>query len=168
MRPDLGHASCNAEAMTEQTQKPTFDGVTSYLSWDHDRLEAILAGVCEKVDTGQVAAARTQYGEFDSGLLRHIRIEEELLFPIFEAKTGVVSGPTEVMREEHREIKRGMALMRDGLERGDLAAFREGLQFVRETLPSHNQKEEHVLYPTTDRLLSDSERLALVNRLLAE
>jgi iron-sulfur cluster repair protein YtfE (RIC family) len=146
----------------------TFETVTHYLSWDHDRLDAILADVALKVDAGKMGEARDTYRGFDHGLRRHIRIEEELLFPLFEARTGVVSGPTAVMRSEHREIERAIGLMREALGRGDADGFREGLRFLRAVLPDHNAKEEHVLYPTTDRLLSPAELASFVARLTAE
>jgi hemerythrin-like domain-containing protein len=145
-----------------------FETVTDYLSWDHDRLDAIVADVERKVNEGRVAEASQGYEEFDRGLRRHIRIEEELLFPLFEARTGVVSGPTAVMRSEHREIERAIGLMRDALGRQDAEAFRDGLRFLRAVLPEHNAKEEHVLYPTTDRLLSAPERVAFVTRITGE
>lgn len=145
-----------------------FASITEYLSWDHDRLEAVLADVARGVEAGLLGEARERYRGFDEGLSRHIRIEEELLFPLFEARTGMVGGPTAVMREEHREIQRALGIMRDGLEQADADGFREGLGFLRQTLPDHNAKEEHILYPTTDRSLSDAERSAFVSRLQGE
>src|SRR3990172_922704 len=145
-----------------------FDGVTSYLSWDHDRLDAILAEVCRRVEAGQLGEAEAGYREFLTGLRRHIRLEEELVFPLFEAKTGVTGGPTAVMRADHLEIERALGMMQDGLSQKDANGFREGLQFLRSVLPDHNAKEEHVLYPTTDRVLSAEERSAFVERLVGE
>ncbi len=150
------------DALTE------FDTISGYLSWDHDRLDGILAEVCDLVERGSLAAARDRYGAFEEGLGRHIRIEEELLFPLFEARMGMRLGPTEVMREEHREIQQALVLMRDGLAVGDATGFREGLKFLRAVLPSHNDTEEHVLYPMTDRLLSDTERATFTARLQRE
>lgn len=156
--------------MSEQlSQETQFESVTTYLSWDHDRLESILAEVCLKVDAGAMEQARRVYQDFQQGLTRHIRIEEELLFPVFETRTGMAgSGPTAVMRLEHREIERAMNIMRDGLAAGDAQSFREGYRFLQQVLPDHNSKEEHILYPTTDRLLSEKERALLTARFQAE
>ncbi len=145
-----------------------FEDVTTYLSWDHDRLDAILAGVCVRVDAGELAEAEADYGAFMTGLSRHIRLEEELVFPLFEARTGVTGGPTTVMRAEHREIERALEMMRDGLAALSSEGFRDGLRFLRTVLPDHNAKEEHVLYPTTDRVLSADERSTFVARLVGE
>jgi hemerythrin-like domain-containing protein len=141
------------------------DTVTAYLSWDHDRLDALLETATRYAWDARWADARQAFGEFDKGLDRHIRLEEEVLFPLFEARTGIEGGPTAVMRAEHREIRQGLALMRGGIAAEDAAVYEEGLTFLRSVLPDHNSKEEHVLYPTVDRVLAPKEREAVAARL---
>src|SRR5688572_31747251 len=104
-----------------------FTGVNDYLSWDHRRLDAILADVTRMVDDGELERAEHTYLEFDAGLRRHIRLEEEILFPIFEQRTGM-RDPTEVMRREHRAIQEAMGIMREGLASGKGGAYHEGRQ----------------------------------------
>jgi iron-sulfur cluster repair protein YtfE (RIC family) len=145
-----------------------FDSVTAYLGWDHDRLDEALRSVSSAVERGRFADAAAGYEELELGLLRHMRIEEELLFPVFEARSGMVNGPTEVMRDEHRQVRTALGLMRRGLQRTDAGAYGEGLRFFDSVLPDHNAKEEHILYPTLDRLLRPAERAALVARLQRE
>jgi hypothetical protein len=58
--------------------------------------------------------------------------------------------------------------MREALDRGDARAFQGGVTFLQGTLAPHHSREEHVLYPTTDRALTDQERRAVVERLLRE
>lgn len=162
-------AEAEEDAMSiPSSEMVRFGTVTTYLSWDHDRLEAILEAVSRGVEDRRMAEARETYRGFDDGLNRHIRIEEELLFPLFEARTGIADGPTAVMRSEHREIQKALDIMRDGLAREDGETFREGLRFLHSVLPDHNAKEEHVLYPTMDRLFSESERSAFAARLQRE
>jgi iron-sulfur cluster repair protein YtfE (RIC family) len=154
--------------MSEPVAEGTsFESVTAYLSWDHDRLEGLLNEASLKVDSGRLKEARESYRAFESGLSRHIRMEEELLFPVFEARMGM-AGPTAVMRLEHREIEKAMKIMREGLEEEDPQAFRKGLDFLGTVLPDHNSKEEHILYPTTDQSLSDGERALFTARLQRE
>jgi iron-sulfur cluster repair protein YtfE (RIC family) len=145
-----------------------FDSVTAYLGWDHGRLDEALRSVSSAVERGRFADAAAGYEELELGLLRHMRIEEELLFPVFEARSGMVNGPTEVMRDEHRQVRTALGLMRRGLLRTDAGAYGEGLRFFDSVLPDHNAKEEHILYPTLDRLLRPAERAALVARLQRE
>ena len=155
--------------MTTATAPPTtFESVTAYLSWDHDRLDAILRSVRARVEAGDWEAARQEYGSFADGLDRHIRLEEGILFPLFEERTGMTAGPTAVMRVEHCEIRGALEIMRDGLGRSDARLFENGLAHLFDVLPDHNVKEEQVLYPTTDRILGEKDRAALAARLQRE
>lgn len=153
--------------MTTETAT-TFDSVTGYLSWDHDRLDAILQSVRARVEAGDWEAARREYAPFYDGLDRHIRLEEGILFPLFEERTGMTGGPTAVMREEHREIRGALEAMRDAVGRADARLFQDGLAHLLTVLPDHNVKEEQVLYPTTDRILPETDRAALAARLQRE
>lgn len=149
-------------------RRPSFDSATTYLTWDHDRLNALLDDTTLKVDGGEPAEAARVFREFDRELGRHIRLEEEILFPLFEARSGVVSGPTAVLRGEHEEILRAVEVMREALEATDLERFRDGLRFFLATFPDHTAREEHLLYPTTDGMLSEPERRVVSERLQRE
>ena len=107
------------------------------------------------------------WAEFELGLRRHIGFEEEILFPGFEAGTGMSpqAGPTAVMRIEHREIERLLEAIR-----GALAGIADPLPLRTElhrVLAAHNMKEEQVLYPMTDRALGPEESDILVSRIQA-
>jgi hemerythrin-like domain-containing protein len=148
--------------------RPSFDSATTYLTWDHDRLSALLGDVTLRVDGGEAAVAVLIFRDFDRELARHIRIEEEILFPLFEARSGVVAGPTAAFRREHEEILRAVEVMREALEAADLERFRDGLRFFMATFPDHTAREEHLLYPTTDGMLSEPERRVVSERLQRE
>jgi iron-sulfur cluster repair protein YtfE (RIC family) len=145
-----------------------FETITTYLSWDHDRLDTQLEQAARDARAGRFEEARAAHRRFRTGLERHMRIEEDLLFPLFEARSGISGGPTTVMRDEHRQIRRAVEAMAEGLEAGDVRRFGEGLSFLNSVLPEHNAKEQHVLYPTTDRLLSAAERETFTARILRE
>lgn len=128
--------------------------VLEALAWDHDRLDALEQGAFSARESGDLPAAVELFQEFAVGLRRHIGFEEALLFPAFEDATGTpqTSGPTAVMRAEHREIEELLGRIAAGM--GDLAAFLEPLRAAfHSVLGDHNFKEEHVLYPATDQLL---------------
>jgi hemerythrin superfamily protein len=80
----------------------------------------------------------------------------------------MVNGPTDVMRDEHRQVRMALALMRRGVLQADATVYLDGLRFFESVLPDHNAKEEHILYPTLDSLLRPAERAALVSRLQRE
>jgi iron-sulfur cluster repair protein YtfE (RIC family) len=145
-----------------------FESVTSYLACDHHQLDQALRSVSSAVASGRFAEAVAHYERFESDLLRHLRVEEELIFPVFEARSGLMNGPTDAMRNEHRQVRMAVALMRRGLLQSDAVAYGDGLRFFESVVPDHNAKEEHILYPALDSLLRPAERAALVARLQRE
>jgi len=74
------------------------------------------------------------------------RWEEEILFPLFEKKTGMQFGPTYVMRNEHKEIAAHLESIHKKVQKADPSSDREE-QKLLEVLGAHNQKEEAILYP---------------------
>ena len=142
--------------------------VREALACDHDRLEAIEAEAFKARAAGDLTAARVRFTLFARGLRRHIRFEDDLLFPVFEARSGFGSGagPTVVMRMEHREIE--ALLDRIGGAIGEPGAAADTLRGdLHRILADHNLREEQVLYPGTDRLLSPAQRDELVGSIQA-
>ncbi len=143
--------------------------VTDYLGSDHRRLDKIMQRCGASVESGDMKQAASLFDEFHEGLKRHIKIEEGLLFPAFEAATETdrSSGPTGVMRSEHEEILRLMGLLKEHFsgESPTAAGFETLRGKLVFALKEHNLKEERVLYPTTDRELSSERLHELVGRM---
>jgi regulator of cell morphogenesis and NO signaling len=128
--------------------------INEALSWDHDRLDALEAEAFRKRAQGDLQSARETYMEFAAGLRRHIAFEEQILFPAFEATSGMppMAGPTAVMRAEHREIEDLIGRIEAGIAETD-APVEDLRRSLHAVLGEHNFKEEEVLYPATDQLL---------------
>lgn len=134
--------------------------ISDFMSRDHDRLDAIFAGFQRETDA---ARAGELFAQFDTGLRTHIAWEEEILFPPFERLTGMSnSGPTAVMRMEHRQIEQHLQSIREAIGRPETARFARSLL---EVLGSHNHKEEAVLYPWLDQSLPDEEVTSILDRI---
>jgi len=156
------------EVFRRKGERGSLRTVNDALSWDHDRLDALEARAFEARGRGDRAEATAVYTVFAFGLRRHIRFEEELLFPEFEAKAGFSSamGPTAVMRDEHREILECLGRIEGAI--GDGASSVDSLRHaLHSVLGNHNLKEENVVYPGTDQALTADERDALVARIQA-
>jgi len=164
---ETGPSGFRTEVSRRAAERGARREVAEALAWDHDRLDALEQRAFERFASGDVPGAQASWGEFMVGLRRHIRFEEEILFPRFEEKLGMsaANGPTAVMREEHREIERLIEAIEHAFS-GEAAALplRADLHGV---LGQHNLKEEHVLYPGTDRCLDPEERDDLVARIQA-
>jgi len=135
-------------------------------SGDHDRLDECFRNfrAWKRSDFRRACDA---FKEFEQGLQRHIVWEEHILFPLFEDKTGMRDcGPTAVMRDEHRRIRAYLDAIHDKVRIGSPDSDVDEQQLV-ELLTAHNEKEERVLYPALDRLLSEAERADAFERMQA-
>ena len=131
--------------------------VQNFMGEDHDRLEDIFKNF-RKIKNSDISKAKSLFHEFNIGLQKHIVWEEEILFPIFENKTGMRdTGPTIVMRMEHRKIKNFLEKIHNNLVDGNVQTddLEDGLI---EALTEHNNKEENILYPWIDNSTSEQER----------
>jgi iron-sulfur cluster repair protein YtfE (RIC family) len=117
---------------------------------DHRDCDDLWVGVEEAASRG-LPATREALGRFDAQLRRHLRLEEEQLFPALERATGMGGmGPTEMMRMEHQQMRRLLDAMAAGQ---DLDLLLEQGDTLMMLIQQHNSKEEGVLYPlAVDRL----------------
>jgi iron-sulfur cluster repair protein YtfE (RIC family) len=124
--------------------------VAALLEAHHRRLDDLLERVEIAVEIGSAGDARRQFASFRGELEEHIRIEEELMFPSFEALLGRAKGPTAVMRAEHAEILAAADAIEGLLCEGQPAG--DALGDLLAHLEAHNSKEELVLYPSFERI----------------
>lgn len=152
---------------TEEKNNAT---ISSLLGHDHRRLRAAWLGFVNGVEQRDIEAARSNFAVFDAGLRRHIRVEEDSLFPAFEEATGMRSGgPTFVMRSEHRQVEAILGRLADELGKADFEAIRRTLDETRpaELYESHDAKEEGMLYPMADRAIAGERRAAVMAAIIA-
>lgn len=137
--------------------------IQSFFGADHDRLRRLFTEFDRRKRTDPAAAAGF-LRDFACGLRRHIRWEEEILFPIFEAKSAIRNGgPTHVMRLEHVEIRGFLAEIEEAVAHGREPG--EAQVRLSELLAAHDGKEEGVLYPSIDMLVSAVELSEIFRRI---
>jgi hemerythrin-like domain-containing protein len=139
-----------------------------------ERMLRILEVAAARVERGQSvpAAVFTRAIEFIRGFADgcHHAKEERTLFPVLEARGIPQEGPIGVMLREHeegRQYVRAMAAATDGYERGDPAARQALVENARgytTLLRQHIMKEDSVLFPMSDRVLSEEDQRQLVER----
>jgi len=131
--------------------------ITEFFEQDHDRLDELFK-TFQKLKQSDFSKGKEAFKEFKFGLQRHIVWEEDLLFPLWEEKTGMSEGgPTFVMRHEHRQIRQQLEAIHGKVADQNPGSDREE-QALLDLLGSHNLKEERVLYPAIDQLTSAEER----------
>ncbi len=131
--------------------------ISTFYELDHDRLDELFK-TFQKFKRSDFAKAKEAFREFKFGLQRHIVWEEDLLFPLWEEKTGMSdSGPTFVMRAEHRQIGQLLEAIHGKVADQNPECDQEE-QALLNLLGSHNMKEERVLYPAIDQVTNEEER----------
>jgi len=105
--------------------------------------------------------AKRLFGEFYRATNHHFDMEERELFVTFEKRTGMVGGPTQMMRFEHQQLRAQLEAMKKALDedRGnDFFGIGESMMIM---LQQHNMKEEQMLYPMIDRALGGDGELMI-------
>ena len=118
--------------------------ISAFLAADHERLDLLLASALGT--SGDVDPA--PYAEFRAGLLRHIGIEEKVLFPASQRANG--GQPLPQVKRLHAEHG-ALALL---LVPTPTASI---IEEIRSILVGHNAREEEPggLYDVCDRLLGE-------------
>ncbi|MEQ1562292.1 MAG: hemerythrin domain-containing protein [Nitrospiraceae bacterium] len=131
--------------------------ISSMFDEDHDRLDELFKSFHQLKRT-DLANAQQAFVDFKTGLQRHMVWEEDVLFPLWEKKTGMTEGgPTFVMRQEHREIMEGLDAIDRKVQAQNPESDQEEQAFM-DLLERHNMTEEEVLYAAIDRAMSMDER----------
>lgn len=133
--------------------------ITQLLGDDHNRCDELFARAEAAVSQGQWDDAKRRFADFRAALARHFTAEEQTLFPAFEARTGMVAGPTQVMRAEHAQMNGLVERMAEALARCNDKAYLGESETLLMLMRQHNLKEEQILYPMADRALGPDQAL---------
>lgn len=129
-------------------------GISTYLSDDHAHCDDLFVVAENAISTADWALAESAFDQFRDAVLCHLAREEVILFPAFETTSGMVNGPTQVMRMEHTEMRDTLSAMKDSLTGKDSAAFLGLSETLLMLMRQHNIKEEQILYRMCDQMLA--------------
>ena len=124
-------------------------GVLAFFAADHRACDVLWTSVEAAGEEDDDAAIRSAFSAFDRAMRRHLAMEEEVLFPAFEKATGMVAGPTRVMRAEHAQMRGLLDQMAAALASDPTAVLDTGDTLLM-LVQQHNRKEEGMLYPMCD------------------
>jgi len=123
-----------------------------YLIDDHRRCDDIFAKMEAKANSS-LADAKEETEAFIADMEKHFQREERVVFPEFEAKTGMVNGPTEMMRQEHNQMRHLMKQLLEAIESENRDKFFGLCETLMILLQQHNMKEEQMLYTMAQQYL---------------
>ena len=130
-------------------------GIADYMINHHKECDEIFAGAEEAVGAADWQLAQDGFEAFARQMDRHFDMEENLLFPEFENKTGHSGGPTQVMRMEHDQMRVVIHDRRSALEAKDAQQYLGLSETFLVLMQQHNFKEEGILYNMIDQVLAD-------------
>lgn len=124
--------------------------ISSFLTQDHRDCDEVLAKLENVVASENWAEVQKVYEEFASDMRHHFNMEEKIMFPTFEARTGMSGGPTHIMRMEHQQMLQIINEMKEDIENKDKNHFFGLSETLMMLIQQHNMKEEQMLYRMAD------------------
>ncbi len=133
---------------------------TQILPDHHRHCDDLFVAAEDAVQRADWAAAARAFEHFHDQMKAHFDAEEGMLFPAFEAATGMSAGPTQMMRYEHEQMRTLLARLAAACEDHDSESYAGVAETLLMLMQQHNMKEENILYPMCDQSLGDdAERL---------
>lgn len=108
--------------------------------------EAVLA-------KGEWEKAEADFAAFRLVTEKHFSMEEDILFPEFESRTGQTSGPTQMMRSEHMQMRQLFDDVSQAIRQRDRHQALGLTETLMMIMQQHNMKEEQILYPMIDQVV---------------
>ena len=128
---------------------------TQVLPDHHRHCDDLFAAAEEAALAGDWNTALPAFERFNAQMQAHFDAEETLLFPAFEAATGMSAGPTKMMRFEHDQMRGLLAQLAAACEARDSQGYGGDAETLLMLMQQHNMKEENILYPMCDQSLGE-------------
>lgn len=151
---------------------PDADDAIESLAADHDlilRVLAALDGELRRIETDGIVRDGfwQQFHRFTERFdfaYHHVK-EEQLLFPALERTgLGAATGPTTVLRDEHRHIEAWLARIDAALRQRDRNRLAAAVSGYLTVTRAHLLKENQIVFPLAKHLLEAGERARLLEQ----
>ena len=149
---------------------PVSDRATHILHAEHRVIRALLAVIagirrrCVLEQRIPTTHAQQVLEVLDTFVDRcHHAKEEHLLFPALEAEVQRFA-PTQVLRQEHHSGRGLVTALTEALGAGSALAFAAHAGDYLALMQSHIDKEDRILFPLADTMLSDAGNAELLGR----
>jgi hemerythrin superfamily protein len=135
------------------------NSITGFMSKDHSRLDYIFQ---EFRESKKAEESKQLFLEFKAGLERHIKWEEDILFPLAKKKMGGDSPMIDELILQHSRIKgdlKGLA--------SSAGAKDTGLEDdLEQLLAAHDKMEEEDMYPWIDDYIDDKAKKDALSKMV--
>jgi hemerythrin-like domain-containing protein len=124
------------------------------LTLQHSACDNAFAEIESQLESANWLGVERAFTQFLRDIEEHFDYEEQVLFPALEAASPMALQPVTVMRAEHEQIRELAADLRQAINEQQSDLTRGSLETLMFLIQQHNAKEENVLYPMADQLLS--------------
>lgn len=138
--------------------------ISDHLAPDHQRCDEFFYQAEAAVGHHDWAEAERRFADFQSAMDHHFAMEEGVLFPAFEQRSGHAGGPPAIMRMEHSQMRQLFETLRQALAARDANTYAGASETLLVLMQQHNLKEEQMLYRMCDQMLS-AESADLIERM---
>ena len=144
---------------------PAEQDAIALLKADHARVKALFKEVEDLSDRAHAARAKL-FAKIDQELTIHTRVEEQIFYPAFKAKTKGNSDERDEVLEAYEEHASAKDLIAK-LERLDPKneTYKPKLQVLSEMIAHHVKEEETTLFPEARKLLGEDELIELARQI---
>ena len=125
------------------------------MAQDHRDCDLLFAKAENAASEGDWTTTSQAFDAFVHAMERHFGVEEEALFPAFEKETGVLTGPTEMMRMEHEQVRALFTEMHEALQQKNTDDYLGLAETLLILMQQHNMKEEQILYNIMNQRLPE-------------
>ena len=137
--------------------------IKEFLTQDHRACDDTFAAMEQKANSEGVVAAKDLYTQMAKEMEHHFQMEERVMFPAFEEKTGMTQGPTQMMRMEHEQMRALIKEVGEALEAENRDRFFGLTETMMIMLQQHNMKEEQMLYTMAQtHLAAESDQVVMM------
>ncbi|MEN8146503.1 MAG: hemerythrin domain-containing protein [Campylobacterota bacterium] len=120
--------------------------IKEFMTKDHRECDDTFAEMEQKANSEGLAAAKELYAKMSQEIEHHFQMEERVIFPAFEEKTGMTEGPTQMMRMEHAQMRSLIQEIGEAIDNDDKDRFFGLTETMMIMVQQHNMKEEQMLY----------------------
>ncbi|AKH20455.1 hemerythrin domain-containing protein [Sedimenticola thiotaurini] len=128
--------------------------ITDTMANDHRRCDSLFVEAEELIAHGNWSEGQVKFEAFRDATENHFSMEEGILFPGFEQRTGQSAGPTQMMRMEHVQMRQLLVDMETAVRLMDSERYLGLSETLMMLMQQHNMKEEQMLYPMTDQVFA--------------
>ena len=129
--------------------------ISTFLTKDHRNCDDEFAKLENTVASGNWTEVEKVFESFSKDMHHHFDMEEKVMFPTFEARTGMQNGPTQMMRMEHAQMSKILEQMKEDVQKKDKDHFFGLSETLMMLMQQHNMKEEQMLYRMADQHLGE-------------